>query len=296
MQIQFLGTGCMMPTKTRNLAAVLLSYKAENILFDCAEGTQRQLKIAGVKPGKVTRILISHWHGDHVLGLPGLLQTFMASEYHGTLEIYGPKGSRKFFGNMMKGFSVKEIVKYKLKEVGAGKFFENDDFYLEALPMKHAAPCVGFSFVEKERRRIDMKKAKKFGLKEGPLLGKLQKGQSVVVKNQKIKPDDVSYVVQGKKVVYITDTEPCSNAIKLAKDADLLIMEATYSSKLQEKAEEYGHLTAKDAGMMANQAGVRQLILTHFSQRYKNVKELEEDARQVFDNAEAAEDFMKVKL
>lgn len=296
MQIQFLGTGCMMPTKTRNLAGVLLSYKAENILFDVGEGTQRQLKIAGIKPGKVTKILISHWHGDHVLGLPGLLQTFMASQYHGTLEIYGPRGSKKYFENMMKGFAVKEIVEYKLKEIGSGKFFETNDFYLEALPMKHGAPCVGFAFVEKERRRIDMKKAKRLGLTEGPLLGKLQKGQAVTLKGKKIKPDEVSDVVEGKKVVYVTDTEPCDNIVKLAKGADLLIMEATYSSQLQEKAEEYGHLTAKEAGMLANQAHVKKLILTHFSQRYKNVKELEEDARQVFDDTEAAEDFMKVRL
>jgi len=285
-----------MPTKTRNLAGVLLSYKAENILFDVGEGTQRQLKIAGVKPGKVTKILISHWHGDHVLGLPGLLQTFMASQYHGTLEIYGPRGSKKYFENMMKGFAVKEIVEYKLKEVGSGKFFETNDFYLEALPMKHGAPCLGFAFVEKERRRIDMKKAKKLGLIEGPLLGKLQKGQTITLKGKKIKPDEVSDVVEGKKIVYVTDTEPCDNIVKLAKGADLLIMEATYSSQLQEKAEEYGHLTAKEAGMLANQAGVKKLILTHFSQRYKNVKELEEDARQVFDDTEAAEDFMKVRL
>ena len=285
-----------MPTKTRNLAAVLLSFKAENILFDCAEGTQRQLKIAGVKPGKVTKILISHWHGDHILGLPGLLQTFTASEYNGTLEIYGPRGSKKFFEHMMKGFSVKEVVDYKLIEIDKGKFFENDDFYLEALPMKHSAPCLGFAFVEKDRRRIDVKQSKKFGLGEGPLLGKLQRGQTISFEGKRINPDDVSYVVEGKKVVYITDTEPCSNAVKLAKGADVLVIEATYASSLQDKAEEYGHLTAKDAGMMANQADVKKLILTHFSQRYKNVKELEEDARQVFDNTEAAEDFMKVDL
>ncbi|MFC1801727.1 ribonuclease Z [Nanoarchaeota archaeon] len=296
MQIQFLGTGCMMPTKTRNLAGVLLSFKSENILFDCGEGTQRQLKIAGVKPSRITKILISHWHGDHVLGLPGLLQTFSASEYSGVLEIYGPKGSKKFFENMMKGFAVKEIVEYKLIEVGEGKFFENNDFYLEALPMKHSAPCLGFSFVEKDRRRIEIKKAKKLGLDEGVLLGKLQNGKTITVKGKKIKPNDVSYVVEGKKVVYITDTEPCGNAVKLARGADLLVMESTYSSDLQAKADEYGHLTAKDTGMIANRAGVKKLVLTHFSQRYKNAKVLEEDARQVFDNTEAAEDFMKIKL
>jgi len=285
-----------MPTKKRGLAGVLLSYKSENILFDVGEGTQRQLKIAGIKPGKVTKILISHWHGDHVLGLPGLLQTFSASEYHGTLEIFGPPGSKKFFEHMMKGFAVKEIVEYKLIEVEKGKFFENDDFYLEALPMKHSAPCLGFNFVEKDRRRIDLKKAKKLGLKEGPLLGKLQKGKSVMLKGKKIKPDEVSYVVRGKRVVYITDTRPCDNIVKLAEGADILIIEATFGSDLQEKAEEYGHLTAKDAAMLANESGVKKLVLTHFSQRYKNSKELEEDARQVFDNTVAAEDFMKVRI
>lgn len=296
MEIQFLGTGCMMPTKTRNLAGVLLSHGSEKIIFDCGEGTQRQLKIAGVKPGKITKILISHWHGDHVLGLPGLLQTFSASSYHGTLEIFGPKGSKKFFEHMMKGFAVKEVVEYKLTEVESGIFFENDDFYLEALPMKHSSPCVGFAFVEKNKRRIEMKKTRKLGLKEGPILGKLQRGETVAFKGKKIKPDDVSFVVAGRKVVYITDTEPCNNIVKLAKGADILIMEATYTSALKNKAEEYGHLTAKQAGMLANEAKVEKLLLTHFSQRYKNAKELEEDARQVFDDTEAAEDFTKVRL
>ncbi|MBN2112208.1 MBL fold metallo-hydrolase, partial [Candidatus Woesearchaeota archaeon] len=137
MEIVFLGTSCMVPTKERNHSAFFLSYKAEGILFDCGEGTQRQLKIAGIKPQKVTKILLTHWHGDHVLGLPGLIQTLGASEYSKTLEIYGPKGTSKHIKAMFEAFVFDKPFEMKVKEVAGGKFFENADFILEAKPLKH---------------------------------------------------------------------------------------------------------------------------------------------------------------
>lgn len=286
----------MVPTKERNHSAVLITYKSEGILIDCGEGTQRQMKIAGIRPTKVTKILISHWHGDHVLGLPGLIQTLAAGEYNKKLRIYGPKGTKEHFNYMNKAFVPENRLSIEVKEVREGKFFDSKDFYLEAAELKHGIPCLGYSFVEKDRRRINVSKIKKLGMKEGPLLGKLQQGKSVKWRNKTIKPDDVTYIVKGKKISFIADTLLCDECIKLAENADLLICEATFASELEEKAHKYRHMTAKQAGLIANRAGAKKLVLTHFSQRYKNTQEVEEDARDVFDNVVSAQDFMRIRL
>jgi len=296
MIITFLGTGCMVPTKERNTASVLISYKNDNILLDCGEGTQRQLRIAGIKPTKITKILISHWHGDHVLGLPGLVQTLGASEYNGVLQIFGPKGTEQKFKDMLKTFDVELTIEYKVKDISEKQFFENKYFYLEALELDHGIICLGFNFIEKDQRRIITSKINKLGLKQGPLIGQLQLGKSINHNGETIHPDQVSRLEKGKKITYIADTEICDNCIELARDADILISESVYDSSHEDKASEYKHLTAKQAGLIANQANVKKLILTHFSQRYKNTQLIEEDARSVFDNIICAEDFMKIRI
>ena len=296
MEIIFLGTASMVPTKERNPSAVLISYGSEGILVDCGEGTQRQMKITGIKLTKITKIIITHWHGDHVLGLPGLIQSLGASDYNKTLKIYGPEGTKKYFQALTKTFLFDRKVEMEINEVTKGKFFENEDFLLEALPLKHGLPTIGVRFIEKDKRKINLKKVKKLGLPEGPLLGQLQKGKSVTWKNKKIKPEDVSQLEEGKHVAIIADTLLCNNCYKLAENVDLLICEATYSSKLEEKGEKYNHLTAKQAAQIANNANTKKLVLTHFSARYTNTQEIEEDARTYFDNIMCAKDFMKINL
>ena len=296
MQLTFLGTSSMVPTKERNQTAVFLSYDTGGILFDCGEGTQRQFKIAGIPLSKVTKILLSHWHGDHVLGLPGLMQTLSSTDYTGTLEIYGPVGTKKRIEKMFEAFVFDKKLDFKVEEVKSGKFFENEDFILESYPLEHGIETLGFKFIEKDKRKVDMKKIKKLGIPEGPLIGKLQQGNSIEHSGKKINPDDVTYLESGKKVAYVTDTVLCAGCYKTAEDADLLICEATYSSKLSDKGEEYGHMTAKQAGQLANKANAKQLVLIHFSARYKNTQELEEDARNVFDNVICAKDFMKIDI
>jgi ribonuclease Z len=286
----------MVPTKERNHSSFFLSYKSEGILFDCGEGTQRQLKIAGIKPPKVTKILISHWHGDHVLGLPGLLQTLGASEYAKILEIYGPKGTKQRIKTMFEAFVFDKPFEIKVKEVSSGKFFENNDFVLEARQLKHGIETIGFAFIEKDRRRINVSAVKKLGIPEGPLLGKLQEGKSIMFKGKKITPEKTTSTVQGKKIAFISDTLSCESCYKLAEDADLLICEAAYASNLEDKAREYKHMTAKEAALVASRSDVKELVLTHFSARYKNTHELQEDALQVFQNVKCAEDFMKIKI
>ncbi len=295
MKITFLGTSCAKPTKERNHSSFFLSYGSKGILFDCGECTQRQLTIAGIKPSKISKILISHWHGDHVLGLSGLIQTLGMSEYDKILKIYGPKNTKKYFECMIKSTVFEERIKVEYHEV-EGKFYSNDKYSLQAEKISHAVSTNGYRFVEKDKRKIDLKAVKKLGIPEGPLLGKLQDGKTITYKNKKIYPKDTTYIVKGKVICYLADSVPSKNSLELAQDADILVCESTYSSKLDDKAEEYRHMTSKQAGMIANQANAKKLILTHFSTRYKDTHELEEDARNVFDNVIAAKDFMRIKL
>ena len=296
MQIEFLGTSSMVPTKERNQSAILISYKDEGFLFDCGEGTQRQLKIAGVKLTKITKILISHWHGDHVLGLPGLIQSMAASDYNKVLEIYGPENTKKSFENMFKVFVFDKKIDIRIREIEEEVVFENEDFILRALPLEHGLETLGYCLIEKNKRKIDISKVKKIGLREGPLIGKLQEGKPILFKGKKIMPDDVGSVASGKKITIISDTVPCRNADLLAENSDLLVCEATYASKLEDKSMEYGHMTAKQAAELANRSNSKKLVLTHFSARYKNTLELEEEARNYFDNVICAQDFMKINL
>ncbi|MBS3123923.1 ribonuclease Z [Candidatus Woesearchaeota archaeon] len=294
-EITFLGTSCMQPTKTRNHSGIMLSYKTENILMDCGEGIQRQMRQTGIKPAKITRLLISHWHGDHVFGIPGLMSAMGADQYAKKLYIYGPKGTKKYFEHLFQSFAAKGIVEHEINEVTPGIFFETEDFYLEAQELKHSVPCIGFSFVEKERLRINVDKAQKLGL-QGPILGKLQNGEDIIFKGEKIKAKDVTYKVEKKKISYIADTLPCNGANKLAKEAELLISEGTHLSDIQEKTEKYMHLTVKDAALIASENNAKKLVITHISPRYKSTADMIDEARQYFDNTIIAEDFMRVEV
>lgn len=295
IEITFLGTGSMQPTKRRNHSAIVLSYKNENILFDCGEGTQRQMRIAGIKPAKITRLCISHWHGDHVFGIPGLLSSIGADKPDTTLHLYGPPGTKEYLQHFLKSFVAKDIIKHVIKEVKEGTFFENEEFQLAAQPLKHSAPCIGFSFIEKDHRRIDVVKAQQMGL-SGTILGKLQQGKDITVKGKKITAEEVTIVIPGKKISYIADTVPCEGAEELAKDADLLISEGTHLDEIKEKTEKYMHLTVKQAALIASENNAKKLIITHLSQRYKSPSEILEEAKTYFPNSIVAEDFMKIKI
>lgn len=299
MEITILGTSEATPTPKRSQIAMLLTYKDENILIDCGEGTQRQFKIAKLNPLKITRILITHWHGDHVLGLPGLLQTLALNNYSKTLKVYGPKGTKKFLNLLLKTFVFKEKIKTEIHEINEeGRFIETKDFYIEAFKMKHFTPCLAYKFVEKDKRKIKIDFIKKIGLKPSPLLGKLQQGKTISFKNRKISPKEATYLQKGKKIAFIIDTLYNENCIKVARDADLLISEATFlEAEHYDKARERGHLTAKQAATIAKKAKAKRMLLTHISQRYaKNPKVILEEARKIFRNSELAEDFMRISL
>ncbi|MEM4260002.1 MAG: ribonuclease Z [Candidatus Woesearchaeota archaeon] len=301
LEVIFLGTSAMVPTKERNVQSIFISCNTEGILIDCGEGTQRQMNIANIKRNKITRILISHWHGDHVSGLIGLIQTLGNIEGYNELNIYGPLGTKEKMSHLLQTCYFDLRIKINIFELNpkketVEKFFENQDLFIEAAMLDHGIPCVGYSIIEKSVRKMLKDKLKKFGLSTGPIVGKLQRGETVTVKEKIIKPDDVSKLTMQKKITFILDTKVCNGAMALAKDADILVSEAVYASKLEEKAEEYSHMTAKQAAFMAHNANVKKLILTHISQRYKTSEEVLEDAKNIFENSEVAFDFMKVKL
>ena len=297
MQIVFLGTSCMFPTKERSHSSVFLSYDNEGILIDCGEGTQRQMKISGINLNKITKILISHWHGDHVLGLAGIIQSLNVLEYEKKLEIYGPKGTKKNVKRLLSSFIFKNNLKMKIKDLTKeGFFFESKKFKLESYNLDHGVPCLGFSLVENDKLKINMDEIKKKKIPFGPLIGELQEGKPVFFNGKKINPEEVSYSVKGKKVSFISDTALCKECYKLANDADILVCESSYSSTLENKSEEYKHLTSKQAALIASKANAKKLVLTHFSNRYKDTQELEDDARDYYDNVICAKDFMKINL
>ncbi len=297
--IIFLGTGQAIPTLKRNHTSIYLRYKQENLLIDCGEGTQRQMRKANLNPCKINRILITHWHGDHVLGLPGLFQTLALSGYNREMHVYGPKGTKKYMKNFVEIFSPVNKFEAKVHEIDSGKVFETPEFYVEALPQKHGTPSLAYSFIEKDKLRINKEKIKKLGI-TGKKVGELAKGKDIEFKGKKIKSKDITYKQEGRKITIILDTAMNPNAITLAKDSDLLITESTFlasSENGENLAKEYKHLTAKQAGTIAKKSKSKKLIITHISQRYeKNMKKVLKEAKSVFPNTQLVKDLDKIEL
>ncbi len=296
IQITFLGTGSAVPTVTRNHTSIFLKYKDRNILVDCGEGTQRQIRKAKINPCKITDILITHFHGDHVFGLPGLLNTLSQSNYGKVLNIYGPKGSNKIFKKILEIAEVN--LKIKFKEV-SGKFIDTPYFRITAMSLEHRIPCNGYLFEEKDRLRIDKRKLARFKVK-GPKLAKLLGKKNVKIGGKVLKWKDLTYLVKGKKISFIFDTKICNNAKKLAKDCSLAIIESSFlgdSGNGNELAKKHKHLTLEQAIKIAKDSKVNQLILTHFSQRYEfKEKMLLRKAKKLFKNVRLAKDFMTLEI
>jgi ribonuclease Z len=298
IKITFLGTGSAIPTARRNHPATLVQYKAENILVDCGEGTQRQFRKAKLNPCKITKILISHWHGDHVLGLPGLLMTMMLNGYNKNLEIYGPRGTREKIRQYFDLIGRKgQELDVKIIEVRGGVVFDNDEFFIEALEMDHDAPAVAYSFIVKEKNRLDKEKLKKLKIPNSPLVGELVRGKTIEINGKKIDGKKLMYKQDARKVTFIMDTRMNNNAVKISKGANVLISEATHSIDEQEVATEYGHLTSKNAATIAKRAKVKALVLVHLSQRYDAIpKVILKEAKETFSDVIIPEDLEGIEL
>ncbi|MBL7170202.1 MAG: ribonuclease Z [Candidatus Aenigmarchaeota archaeon] len=298
--ITFLGTVSGIPSLTRNHSAIVLEHftaDREVFLFDCGEGTQKQLMKSDVTFMSIDKIFITHWHADHFAGLIPMIQTMNLEKRSKPLTIFAPEAER-FVSNIMDmgyfglRFPVKAVnVPFEGSEIT--KIDEGENYEISSVPVLHTVPTVGYCFEEKDKWNIHEDKLKELGIKKGPWLKKLKKEGKMDWKGKEVKIEDIGYVKKGLKVVYSGDTAPCDNIVKISKDADLLIHDGTF---LEEDADEKAHTNVKEAGRLAKKANVKQLILTHISRRYTDVKELEDQAREVFPSALVARDMMKIKL
>jgi len=300
LRVIFLGTGGAVPTPKRGLPAVLIIRKGEQIMFDCGEGVQRQMVKTGSGFHRKTKILITHMHGDHVLGLPGLLQTMALLDRQKKLEIYGPRGIKQFLECIKETVQFVLTFQVEIHEIEkAGTVCEEEEYLIQAAWANHIIPNLSYAFVEKPRPgRFHPEKAKNLGVPEGPLWSKLQQGQEIKSAHGKIiKPAQVVGLSRpGRKIVYTGDTRPSNDIAKLANEADLLIHDATLADDLTARAQEDGHSTPSQAAQIAKKAKVKRLILTHISARYDDASLLLDQATKVFKKTQVAEDFMKVEI
>lgn len=300
MKVVFLGTAASIPTDARALPSVVVRRKNEVFMFDCGEGVQRQMIRARVGFHRKMRVFVSHMHGDHVLGLPGLLQSMSLLDRREKLWIYGPVGIRAFVD------AIKETVQFVLTfpvnicEIKCDSVVcDEREYYVEAVRTTHVIPSFGFALVEKHRAgRFNPERAKMLGVPEGSLWSKLQHGKSVKsVSGKVVKPRQVIGPMRpGLKIAYSGDTRSTRNLVKLAKGADLLIHEATLMDELADRARRDGHSTPSQAARIAKKAGVKRLILTHVSARYRDVAPILKEARKIFKATDVAEDFMTFEL
>ncbi len=298
LYIHFLGTGGSWPTVYRNVAAIAIKRGGEIILFDCGEGTQRQFQKSELSYMQISKIFITHFHGDHFLGLAGLIQTLQLNDRENELHIYGPKYTERVVNSILHLGYFKPSYKIYAHELGDGDVVKFDGYSVRAAKACHNVPALAYSLEEDERPgKFNKKKALELGVPEGPLFRKLQMGESVIVNGRVIESSMVLGPKRpGRKITYSGDTMPCESVRGLAEGSDILIHEATFASDMEEKAAEYGHSTASQAAMIAREAGVERLYLTHISPRYGDAKLLENEAREVFPETYVANDFMKIEV
>lgn len=300
LRVIFLGTAGSIPTQQRGLPAIAILRKNELILFDCGEGVQRQMIQAGVGFHRRTKVFVTHMHGDHMLGLPGLLQTMSLLDREKKLQVYGPSGIRAFIEAINQTVQFTLSFPIEMSEIrNAGVVCEEKEYKVHATWTNHIVPSLAYSIIEKARPgRFYPEKAKSLRIPEGPLWSKLQHGSEIKLSDGKvIKPREVLGPARpGRKIVYTGDTRPPKNFAKFAEKADLLIHEATFDDELLERAHEDGHSTPSQSAETAKKAKVKWLVLTHISARYKDTSLLLEQAKKIFSQVDVAKDFMKIDL
>ena len=284
LAVTFLGTGGSVPNKFRNLPSVLVRRGPEVLLFDCGEGTQRQFLQSRAGINRKMRIFISHLHGDHVFGLPGMLHSLSFMGRTQELEIIGPRGIIQLVT------SINRVVKFynrfpiRIREVNPGQIIQDAEYKVRVGAAMHSVPCLAYALEEKPRPgRFNVEKAKELGIPEGPLWKRLQSGFSVNVSGRRIDSKQlVGPLRRGVKLTYAVDTRPCARVIKLASGSDLLIHDSCFAESAADKASEYGHSTATEAARVAKRSKSRMLALFHISAMYEDATPLQAEARKVF--------------
>jgi ribonuclease Z len=300
-EIVFLGTSASAPSVHRGLSSLFVQHEEFRFLVDCGEGTQRQILRAGVGFKRLNQILLTHGHLDHILGLGGLVSTFLRWEVMEEIEIYGTQHTLDrvhdlIFGVVLRGFHGKPPV--ILHEIGPGVFFEADNFTISAFPVDHrGSNSLGFRFEEHSRRPFLPKKAEALDVPPGPWRRDLVDGKTVTLPDgRKIEPDQVlGEPRKGVSLVVVGDTGKPEKVVQYAKDADALVIESTYIQAEEDLARRFDHLTAAQAATVAKEAGVGQLFLTHLSRRYRE-RDVLEEAQEVFQPVHVARDFDHYKI
>lgn len=297
MELWFLGTSAGMPIRGRNVTAIALRISQNNgsfWMFDCGEGTQHQMMHTALKLNRLTKLFITHLHGDHVYGLPGLLSSRSSLGGTDLLEIYGPPGLREFVETNLRitrthlGYPIKIV-----EIVEEGVIFEDTGMTIEVAKLDHRIDSYGYRIMERERLgALNAHWLAEMGVPPGPIYGDLKTGKDVTLNDGRVirSVDAVGESKPGRIITILGDTRPCANAIKLSNGADVLIHEATFAHVLEDKANEYGHSTTLQAARIASSAGVKRLFITHFSSRYtqEELLELQAEARSIFGHTDAA--------
>lgn len=301
MEVVFLGTGAGVPAKERNVTSIalqLLDERRATWLFDCGEATQHQILHTSIKPGKIEKIFITHLHGDHIFGLPGLLGSRSFQGGESLLTIYGPKGINQFIETSIKVSTTHIRYPLEIVEIEEGVVFEDEQFCVTAKALEHGIQSYGYRIVEKDLPgTLLVDKLSKEGIKPGPIYQKIKEGQTVILEDgRQINGEEyIGPPKKGRIVTILGDTRYVKESIELAKGADILIHEATFSSNEADLAHDYFHSTTTQAADVAKQAEVKQLILTHISSRYQgdDCQKLLEEAQQVFEPTYMAADFLR---
>jgi ribonuclease Z len=299
LSVTFLGTGASIPTIDRNVAALAVQREGETLLFDCGEGTQRQMMRYGVG-FSFREIFFTHYHADHMLGLTGLLRTMGLQDRSSPVTLFGPRGAQRILGAAVSLGIERNKFPVEVQEIRPGDRLAREQYDIVVFETEHRADTLGYALVEHIRLgRFNPARARELGIPEGPLWGRLHKGETVTLDDGRtFGPGDlVGAPRRGRSLVYTGDTRPHLAVIEASKDADLLIHEATFGGDELERAKETGHSTAAEAARVALEAGARRLVLTHISSRYnRDASELLAEARAVFPETVIARDGMMVDI
>lgn len=295
----FLGTGAATPTVDRNVAGLAVQREGETILFDCGEGSQRQMMRYGVG-FSFTEIFFTHYHADHILGVTGLLRTMGLQDRSAPVTLYGPRGAQRVLGAAVALGIERNKFPVEIREIRPGDRLGREQYDIVVFETDHRPDTVGYALAEHTRLgRFNPERARELGVPEGPLWGRLHKGETIVLEDgRSVSPADlVGSPRRGRTLVYSGDTRPSLAVIEAARGADLLVHEATFGSDELERAKETGHSTAAEAARVALEAGARRLVLTHISPRYtRDAPELLAEARAIFPDTVVARDGMVVDV
>ncbi|MFC5995845.1 ribonuclease Z [Pseudonocardia hispaniensis] len=282
-ELVVLGTASQAPTRHRNHNGYLLRWDGHGLLFDPGEGTQRQMLLAGVPSSAISRICLTHFHGDHCLGVPGVVQRLSLDRVAHPVHAHYPASGRHFFARLRHASVFREVADLREEPIERDGVVAEDRFgTLEARRLDHPVESFGYRLVEPDGRRMRPEWLARFGI-EGPAVGRLLRARALEVDGRTVSLEQVSDPRPGQRFAFIMDTRLCPAVFELAADVDLLVIESTFLGADADLAHEYGHLTAGQAATVARDAGVRRLVLTHFSQRYADPARFHEEAAAVFD-------------